>query len=81
MKYFIPPIVQSILGMEETQILKVVNAGYNDVQSIHFLTGIPLECIESKIRALAGLGLVRTLDNGKLICTDDSGFLLGLNLL
>jgi len=55
----------AVLGMEETQILHTLMEGPWDVQSIHFITGIPVPCIDAKLRALVGIGLVRTLGNGQ----------------
>jgi hypothetical protein len=65
---FFPPMLASVLGMEETRILDLVKACPSDVQSIHFQTGLPLPCIEGNLRALVHLGLVRILHDGRFVC-------------
>jgi len=63
----IPKVLKSILGMEESQMLEVINRGFPDVNSIHLLTGIPIDCIEHKISALMGLKLIKLTDKGYII--------------
>ncbi len=77
----IPSILVSVLGMEETQILKVLIRDPCDIQTIHFMTGIPLPCIENKIRALVSLGLAKNLHDGRFVCDDDSSLIDGLGSL
>ncbi len=62
----------SALGMEETKILKTIITTPRDIQSIHSTTGIPLPCIEGKLRALVCLGLVRTDHDGRFVCYDEA---------
>lgn len=50
--------------MEEVQILNAIRRGFGDVDSIHFVTGIVIPCIERKILALANLGLVKKTKSG-----------------
>ncbi len=52
-------LLEAVLGAEETQILDAIDRGYKDIDSIHFLTGIPMPCIRNKVKALASLGLIR----------------------
>ncbi len=52
-------LLGTLLGAEETQILHAIDSGYSDIDSIHFLTGIPLLCIKNKVKALVGLGFVK----------------------
>jgi hypothetical protein len=62
---FIPPMLASVLGTEEIKILELVQACPIDVPSIHHETGIPMPCIEGKLRALVHLGLVRIRNDGR----------------
>jgi len=48
-----------ILGLEEAQIVKAIDHGLSDINSIHLITGIPVSCIERKVSALADLGIVK----------------------
>jgi hypothetical protein len=64
-------LLETLLGGEETQILHAIDRGYTDINSIHLLTGIPLPCIQNKVKALVGLGLI----------TDESGELLPMQRL
>jgi predicted transcriptional regulator len=66
-KLYIPSMLASVLGMEETQILEYVQARPSDVQSIHLKTGLPLPSIEGKLRGLVHLGLVRILHDGRFV--------------
>ena len=50
-------LLEAVLGAEETQILDAIDRGYKDIDSIHFLTGIPVPCIRNKIKALAWLSV------------------------
>ncbi len=59
-------ILEALLGGEETQILHAIDRGFADIDSIHFLTGIPLPCVHNKVKALVGLGLVAD-ESGELI--------------
>ncbi len=51
--------LESVLGAEEAQILQALRVFPGDVEAIHFMTGIPRGCIETKVAALVGLGYVR----------------------
>jgi hypothetical protein len=65
----------SVLGMEETEILKTIMTTPCDIQMIHFITGIPQPCIEGKLRALVCLGLVRAYHDGRFVCYDEAVFM------
>ncbi len=61
------PVLTSVLGIEETQILKTIQESPCDVLSIHYMTGIPVPCIEGKLRALVGLGLASAIPDGRFV--------------
>lgn len=50
---------EMLLGLEESQILQAIAEGFGDIKSIHYVTGIPVPCIEYKIAALEGLGWIK----------------------
>ncbi len=50
--------LESVLGAEEAMILKALRVFPGDVETIHFMTGIPSDCIKTKIAALVALGYV-----------------------
>jgi hypothetical protein len=66
----LPRILDSLIGMEEGIILRIINRGYMDTNSIHLLTGIPIPCIERKIDALINLELVKKTEKGYEIRED-----------
>jgi hypothetical protein len=61
-----------VLGSEEFLILKVVQNGFNDVQSIHLVTGIPKPCIDSKVNALLAIGFLERHIDGFVVSRDCS---------
>ncbi len=50
--------LESVLGAEEALILKALRVFPGGVETIHFMTGIPLGCVEAKVAALVALGYV-----------------------
>ncbi len=58
----------AVLGAEEGAILHAIGRGFKDVESIHYVTGVPLSCVEHKVAALTGLGLLRHSGDGFELC-------------
>jgi CheY-like chemotaxis protein len=56
------PELEATLGTEETEIVKAIGQGFGDLESIHFITGIAVPCIERKLGALVAMGLVTEAD-------------------
>jgi hypothetical protein len=54
----------AVLGMEESAIFDAIEKGFTDIESIHFVTGVPVPCIERKVSGLVGIGLVKRTVNG-----------------
>ena len=54
----------AVLGMEEDTIMHAIGRGFKDIESIHFVTGVPMPCIEQKVSALIGIGLVKKTSSG-----------------
>jgi len=52
------PELAATLGSEEAEIVTAICQGFGDLESIHFITGIPIPCIERKLGALIAMGLV-----------------------
>ncbi|MEX2681309.1 MAG: response regulator [Candidatus Sigynarchaeota archaeon] len=52
------PEFKATLGSEEAEIMEAIYLGFGDLESIHFITGIPVPCIERKVGALIAMGLV-----------------------
>nr|MDO8118139.1 hypothetical protein [Candidatus Sigynarchaeota archaeon] len=50
--------LEAVLGHEEMQILRAIQAFPGDIESLHFITGIPRKCIEAKLAALEKLDYV-----------------------
>ncbi len=51
--------MEMLLGLEESQIIRAISEGFGEIESIHYVTGIPVLCIESKVAALEELGWVK----------------------
>ncbi len=68
----VSPLLTSVLGIEETDILLAITGEPRDAETIHYMTGIPMPCIETKLRALVSLGLVKTIDGGKFVRDDEA---------
>jgi hypothetical protein len=66
-----PAYLDVLLATEDRQILKSMNVGLSDVQSIHFMTGIPVPCIERRMRAFMNLKLVDETMNGYILTRDE----------
>jgi CheY-like chemotaxis protein len=56
------PELEAMLGTEEAEIVKAIDQGFGDLESIHFVTGIAVPCIERKLGALVAMGLVTGTD-------------------
>ncbi len=56
------PELEATLGTEEAEIVKAIGQGIGDIESIHFVTGIAVPCIERKLGALVAMGLVTEAD-------------------
>jgi CheY-like chemotaxis protein len=52
------PELEAMLGTDESEIVKAIGRGFGDLKSIHFITGIPVPCIERKLGAMVAMGLV-----------------------
>jgi len=70
----LPKDLELLLGQEESSILKAINRGLPDVNSIHLLTGIPQDCVERKISALVDMKLVKLTKKGYIIRDDKASF-------
>jgi len=70
----LPTDLETLLGSEESSILKAINRGLPDVNSIHLLTGIPQDCVERKISALVNMKLVKLTKKGFIIRDDKASF-------
>ncbi len=68
----IPKDLEILLGSEESQILKAINRGLPDINSIHLLTGIPQDCVERKISALMNMKLVKQTKKGYFLRDDQA---------
>ncbi len=68
----VSPIIASVLGAEETEMLAAITGEPRDAEAIHYMTGIPMPCIETKLRALVALGLVKALDDGTFVRDDEA---------
>ena len=65
--------IEAVLGLEEVEILKAIRAFPGDVDAIHFMTGIPRACIETKVAALVELGYVTRTATGYEIAATGLG--------
>jgi hypothetical protein len=66
-----------ILGLEESQIIRAISEGFGEVESIHYVTGIPVPCIEFKVAALESIGWVKQGESGLMLLEEslhESGF-------
>ena len=54
----LPINLDILFGLEDAQVLKAVNFGLRDVDSIHAITGIPRRIVECKLQVLAWSGIV-----------------------
>ncbi len=52
------PEVAATIGSEEAEIATAICQGFGDLESIHFITGIPIPGIERKLGALIAMGFV-----------------------
>ncbi len=59
--------IEMILGLEESQIIRAISEGFGEVESIHYVTGIQVPCIEYKVAALEGLGWVKQGKSGLVL--------------
>jgi hypothetical protein len=59
--------IEMILGLEETLIISAIAEGFGEIESIHYVTGIPVACIEYKVAALEGLGWVKHGESGMVL--------------
>jgi len=69
-----PEYLSVLLSTEDIQILKAINRGLSDVQSIHLLTGIPVPCIERRLHAYIAFNFVGETENG-FVLNEDNKFL------
>jgi len=51
--------IKMILGDMGIKILKVLRLGPMDMQSIHFLSGVPMACVKGRIPVLKSLNLIK----------------------
>jgi hypothetical protein len=63
----LPKNLDMVLGLEDAQVLRAVNYGLRDVDSIHALTGIPRTLVNCKLNVLLGAGFVMQTDTGFVI--------------
>ncbi|HME54562.1 MAG TPA: hypothetical protein VKM55_20285 [Candidatus Lokiarchaeia archaeon] len=70
-----PDYLNVLLSSEDIQILKAINYGLSDVQSIHLLTGIPTPCIERRMRAYLDFNFVGETMNGYVLNGDNEAIL------
>jgi hypothetical protein len=66
----LPKNLDLVLGLEDAQVLKAVNYGLRDVDSIHALTGIPRTIVNCKLNVLLGAGFVVQTDAGFMLKAD-----------
>ncbi|MBN2150068.1 MAG: hypothetical protein JW839_01355 [Candidatus Lokiarchaeota archaeon] len=64
--------MEMLLGLEESCIVRAIAEGFGDVESIHYVTGIPVSCIEFKVAALEGIGWVKRAGSGLLLLVESS---------
>lgn len=76
----LPQNLDVVLGLEDAQVLKAVNFGLRDVDSIHAMTGIPRRIVGCKLQVLLGAGLVMQTGEGFVIRSDVGGFIAALSL-
>jgi predicted transcriptional regulator len=62
------------LGENGLNILKCLQNGPATISDIHFLTGLPVECISTRIPALKQLGLIQ--DDGAMHALDELGWIV-----
>ncbi len=62
--------MEMILGLEESQIMRAILEGFGEIESIHYVTGIPVPCIEIKVAALESLGWIKRTGAGLAITED-----------
>ncbi len=62
--------MEMMLGLEESQIIRAISEGFSEVESIHFVTGIQVPCIENKVAALEELGWVKKEKSGLVLTKD-----------
>ncbi|MBD3187916.1 hypothetical protein GF325_13855 [Candidatus Bathyarchaeota archaeon] len=64
-----------ILGDMGIKILEVLRFGPMDMQTINFLSGVPVACIKGRIPVLKSLKLVKEDNNLIILDTDGKAFL------
>lgn len=70
-----PNYLNVLLSTEDIQILKAINYGLSDVQSIHLMTGIPLPCIERRMHAYLDFNFIGEKANGYVLNDENEEFL------
>jgi hypothetical protein len=72
-----PSYLAVMLNSDDLQILKAIQYGLRDTQSIHLLTGVPLPCIERRMHAYLGFSIIiETIDGYMLNESNESSFYL-----
>ena len=59
--------MEMMLGLEESQIIRAISEGFGEIESIHYVTGIQVPCIEYKVAALEELGWVKQEKSGLVL--------------
>ncbi len=59
--------IEMMLGLEESQIIRAISEGFGEIESIHYITGIQILCIESKVAALEELGWIKQGESGLVL--------------
>ncbi len=76
----LPKNIEVVLGLEDAQVLKAVNFGLRDVDSIHAMTGIPRRIVGCKLEVLLGAELITQTAEGFVIRSDADGLMAALGL-
>jgi len=53
-----------LLGFDDVQILKAIQLGVSDIVAIHFMSGVPIPCIERRMPAYLDMNLIEKTDAG-----------------
>mgnify|MGYP006289740575 CR=1 FL=1 len=72
--------IKMILGDMGIKILRILRLGPMDMQSINFLSGIPMACIKGRIPVLKSLNMIKESEGFFFIVKEGEDFLENLKI-